>query len=95
MNLGNIIGVALCLAAATFGFSAHAGDDHRKASRDHRQLGSGMQAVAVAPQAGEPGHGWQYFRDARGGWAVVISPNGEYYYSRGKGLALVYKASAA
>lgn len=94
MNLGNTIGVALCLAAATVGFSSHAGDDHSKASRDPRHLGSGMQVVAVAAQAGEPGHGWQYFRDARGGRAIVISPHGEYYYSRGRGLALVYKASA-
>jgi len=95
MNLGNTIGVALCLAAGMVSFSSHAGDEHRKASRDDRRLGSGMQAVAVAAQAGEPGHGWQYFRDARGGRAVVISPHGDYYYSRGKGLALVYKASAA
>jgi hypothetical protein len=95
MNLGNTMGVVLCLAAATVGFSSHAGDDRRKSARDHRQPASGMQAVAVAAQAGEPGHGWQYFRDARGGRAVVISPNGDYYYSRGKGLALVYKASTA
>lgn len=95
MNLGNTIGVALCLAAATIGFSSHAGDDHRKSAPDDLRLGSGMQAVAVAAQAGEPGHGWQYFRDARGGRAVVISPSGEYYYSRGKGLALVYKTGAA
>jgi hypothetical protein len=53
-----------------------------------------MQAVAVASQAGEPGHGWQYFRDARRGRAVVISPDGDYYYSRGEGLALVHKAGA-
>ena len=95
MNLGKTIGVALCLAAAAFGFSSHADDDQRKASRAHRQLGSGMQAVAIAAQAGEPGHGWQYFRDARGGRAVVISPGGDYYYSAGKGLALRYRAGSA
>lgn len=94
MKLGNVRGVALGLAAATIGLSSHAGD-HRKASRDHRPQGPGLQAVAVAPQAGEPGHGWQYFRDARGGRAVVISPGGDYYYSQGKGLALVYRARAA
>jgi hypothetical protein len=94
MNLGNTMGLALCLAAATTGFPSHA-DDHRPASRDHRRLGSGMQAVAVAAQAGEPGHGWQYFRDARGGRAVVISPGGDYYYSQGRGLSLVYRSRAA
>jgi hypothetical protein len=93
MKLSNI-GVALAIAAATIGLAANAGD-HRKAPKDHRQAASGMQAVAVAPQAGEPGHGWQYFSDARQARAVVISPNGDYYYSRGKGLRLVYKSAPA
>ena len=52
-----------------------------------------MQVVAVSPKAGEPGHGWQYFSDARKARAVVISPNGDYYYSRGDGLQLVYKSA--
>jgi hypothetical protein len=91
MKFSNI-GVALGIAAATMGFAAHAGD-HRKASKDHRQAASGMQAVAVSPKAGEPGHGWQYFSDARKARAVVISPNGDYYYSRGDGLQLVYKSA--
>jgi hypothetical protein len=63
MKFSNI-GVALGIAAATMGLAAHAGDD-RKASKDHRQAASGMQAVAVSPKAGEPGHGWQYFSDSR------------------------------
>lgn len=86
------IGVALGIAAATIGLAAQAGD-HRKASKDHRQAASGMRAVAVSPQAGEPGHGWQYFTDVRRARAVVISPNGDYYYSRGHGLQLVYKSA--
>ena len=52
-----------------------------------------MKAVAVSPKAGEPGHGWQYFSDARKARAVVISPNGDYYYSRGDGLQLAYKSA--
>lgn len=91
MKLSNI-GVALGVAAATIGLAAQAGD-HRKASKDHRQAASGMQAVAVSPKAGEPGHGWQYFSDARQARAVVISPNGDYYHSRGHGLQLVYKSA--
>lgn len=93
MNLSRI-GVVLGMAAATMGFAAHA-DDHRQASKEHRQPASGMQAVAVSPRAGEPGHGWQYFSDARKLRAVVISPNGDYYYSRGEGLQLVFKAMPA
>ena len=46
-------------------------------------------------RAGEPGHGWQYFSDVRRHRAVVISPDGDYYYSRGKGLELVFKASGS
>jgi hypothetical protein len=91
MKLNNI-GVALGIAAAAIGPAAHAGD-HHKASKDHRQAASGMLAVAVSPQAGEPGNGWQYFTDVRQARAVVISPNGDYFYSRGDGLQLVYKSA--
>lgn len=91
MKLSNI-GLALGLATATIGLAAHAGD-RRKALQEDRNTAVGMQVVAIAPQAGEPGHGWQYFSDARQGRAVVISPNGDYYYSRGHGLQLVYKSA--
>ena len=90
----SIFGVALCLAAAVTSIPSFAGD-HRKGSRDHRHPGSAMRVVTVAANAGEPGHGWRYFSDARRARAVVISPGGDYYYSHGEGLELVYKASAA
>ena len=93
MKLSNI-GVALGLAAATIGVSSHAGD-HRRGSKDHPRAAAGMQAVAVAPKVGEPGHRWQYFSDARKVRAVVISPNGDYYYSHGEGLQLVFKSTTA
>lgn len=93
MNLGNI-GLTLAIVVATIGATAHAGE-HRKAAKEDRRAAAGMQAVAIAPQAGEPGHGWQYFSDPRQARAVVISPNGDYYYSRGKGLRLVFKSAAA
>jgi len=93
MNLSNI-GVALCIAAAVTSISAYAGD-HRKESRDDRHHASAMQAVTVAAKVGEPGHRWRYFSDSLRNRAVVISPSGDYYYSRGKGLELVFKASAA
>lgn len=93
MKLSNI-GVAIAIAAATIGLAANAGD-HRRASKDSRHPASGMQVVAVSPKASEPGHGWQYFSDARKARAVVISPNGDYYYSRGEGLQLVFKSTPA
>lgn len=85
------IALALTLAAALPGIAAQAGE-HRKDSRDARHADRGMQVVAVSPATGEPGHGWQYFSDAHKARAVVISPNGDYYYSQGKGLRLVHKA---
>jgi hypothetical protein len=93
MNFFNI-GVALCLTAAATSFASYAGE-HRKESRDERHQAPNMQAVAVAVENGELGHGWQYFSDARGSRAVVISPSGDYYYSHGEGLQLVFKASRA
>lgn len=88
------IGVTLTLAAAVVGASSHAGD-HRRESKDRRQAAVGMQAIAVSARPGEPGHGWQYFSDARKARAVVISPSGDYYLSQGEGLQLVFRRSAA
>lgn len=49
----------------------------------------GMQAVANNAAAATPGHGWRYFTDPVASRAVVISPQGDYYYSRGKGLSWI------
>ena len=49
----------------------------------------GMQPVPHNAGPGERGHGWQYFSDPTARRAVVISPQGDYYYSRGKGLRWV------
>ncbi len=93
MKLSNI-GVTLTLATALVGISSYAGD-HRGESKDRRHAAAGMQAIAVSAQPGEPGHGWRYFSDARKARAVVISPNGDYYYSRGDGLQLVFRGTAS
>ena len=60
----------------------HASDQRTADGFDH-----GMQTVSndAAPDA--PGYGWRYFTDQGALRAVVISPQGDYYYSnRGKGL---------
>jgi len=49
----------------------------------------GMQAVLTAVGPGQPGDGWLYFSDPAAGRAVVITPQGDYFLSRGKGLRLV------
>ena len=56
----------------------------------HVRDGDALQAVvphSAAPEA--PGYGWRYFSDPATRRAVVISPQGDYYYSRGKGLRWV------
>ena len=86
--VGFVVAAALPLVAAQ-------ASEHRRTTKDAPGAAKGMQRVLVSPAAGEPGHGWQYFSDARQARAVVISPRGDYYYSRGNGLRLVYKASTA
>jgi len=68
---------AIAVLTATISTPILAGD---------REHGHGMQVVAnnAAPDA--PGYGWRYFSDPVARRAVVISPQGDYYYSRGKGL---------
>lgn len=45
-----------------------------------------MQVVSHDAEPAAPGYGWRYFSDPAARRAVVISPQGDYYYSRGKGL---------
>lgn len=92
MHLSNVL-VVLCLAAGMTSFSSYSGS--RKESPVNRKTESGMHAVAVHPKVGSPGRGWRYFTDVRDGRAVVISPRGNYYYSQGEGLKLVYKSAVA
>ena len=64
---------------------------HRHALVAKRNL-QDMQTVPTRVSAQEPGHGWQYFSDPATQHAVVISPQGDYYFSRGKGLQWVAAA---
>ena len=90
----NMIATVLGVTAAMMSVPSLADDSrHESAKRDRNY--SGMQAVAVVTTSGEPGHGWQYFVDGRKHRAVVISPEGAYYYSRGRGLDLVFEPGAA
>ncbi|TXC62059.1 hypothetical protein FSC37_23005 [Piscinibacter aquaticus] len=92
MKLINIA-VALTVSAALPLVAAQAGE-HRHAPKQTREEPKGMQVVAVSPAPGEPGHGWQYFSDRREARAVVISPGGDYYFSRGHGLEKVFESGA-
>jgi ABC-type Zn2+ transport system substrate-binding protein/surface adhesin len=48
-----------------------------------------LDVVDNAAAAGERAYGWRYFSDPAAQRAVVISPEGDYYYSQGKGLRWV------
>lgn len=85
----------LAMLAATISTPVLAGDrEHvaqgdRKHATDKRMTDGfdhGMQAVPHSALPDTPGYGWRYFSDPAARRAVVISPQGDYYYSRGKGL---------
>ena len=63
--------------------------DERAPARLPRGYDRGMKEVPAQAGPGEPGHGWRYFADTEARRAVVISPQGEYFHSSGKGLHLV------
>ncbi len=89
----------LALLTATIGTPALAASHSHKHQRaqpvsapaddgyDH-----GMQTVPHSAAPKQPGHGWQYFSDPATLRAVVISPQGDYYLSRGRGLRWVAAA---
>lgn len=93
MNTTALISTALLasfvsapLLAGQHGESHERQAAQRRAPASERSL-QDMRAVPT-PQATpqEAGHGWQYFSDPATHHAVVISPQGDYYFSRGKGL---------
>lgn len=87
-SVGAVLGVALAMTGIL-----SCTDDRRDGATSNLRQDSGMQAVSIGTRLGEPGYGWRYFTDAREGRAVVISPGGDYYYSHGEGLELVFKAT--
>ncbi|MFO1181194.1 hypothetical protein [Ottowia sp.] len=89
----------IAVLGAALGAPAWAGDHHHKRERQPQasapaQTGydHGMQVVAHSAGPGQPGHGWQYFSDPNAQRAVVISPQGDYYLSQGRGLRWVAAA---
>lgn len=87
------VALVLAVAAALTSMSSYA-DDHCKDARDSPRVGSGMQAIANDATVGQAGYRWSYFADARKGRGVVISPGGDYFYSDGDELTLVFKGPA-
>lgn len=73
------------------------GDDHERAKLATNVSGydHGMQPVSNPASANERAHGWRYFSDPATDRAVVISPQGDYYLSRGRGLHWVAGAQTS
>ncbi len=95
--------LAASILAAAAGSTAFAGDHDRDHRQQHRQVAAargadafdyGMQAVPNNATPAERAHGWRYFSDPKAHRAVVISPQGDYYLSEGKGLRLMTAARA-
>ena len=55
-----------------------------KAHRRHQRIDA--KEVLNLNQPEQPAFGWHYFSDPRAVHAVVISPVGEYFLSRGQGM---------
>lgn len=79
----------LAILAASASTTLLAAD--RGPARSARAIGydHAMKEIPNAAQPGERAHGWRYFSDPQAPRAVVISPQGDYYLSRGKGLRWV------
>jgi len=86
---------SIALMTAAISTPLLAGDREHDQHRDRQQttekraqdgFDHGMQTVVHDAAADAPGYGWRYFSDPATSRAVVISPQGDYYYSRGKGL---------
>lgn len=89
---------AIAVLAAAIGTPALAADrdrDHsqerlpRAETRSGNGADQGMQAVPNNAGSQDRAQGWRYFSDPQARRAVVISPQGDYYLSLGKGLRWV------
>ena len=92
-----IASIALLAAVGSSPLMAGDRDHERRSDREHvtdmRALrNDAMQEVANNAQPGTRAHGWRYFTDPAARRAVVIGPDGHYYFSRGKGLRWVAAA---
>lgn len=88
----------LALLTAAVSANAVAEDrapDAQRARKDTKEIRAadgydhGMHTVPHNAAPNAPGYGWRYFSDPVTRRAVVISPQGDYYFSRGKGLRWV------
>ncbi|MBK7060198.1 MAG: hypothetical protein IPI03_23280 [Rubrivivax sp.] len=75
---------AVTIVTALVSGVAVAGSAQAK-SGDHKRASPVLQVVSNTSLPGQASYGWQYFSNSRAAHAVVISPSGEYFLSRGNG----------
>lgn len=76
---------AITIATALVSGVAVAGSAQAK-SGGHKKASPVLQVVSNTSLPGQSSYAWQYFSNPRAAHAVVISPSGEYFLSRGDGL---------
>jgi hypothetical protein len=88
--------LALCSIRARRSVAVVRAQQHRRGARSCSRHGGRLFARWRPSQGVEaPSSRDDYFFDAREARAVVISPSGDYYYSRGERLQLVLNSTAA
>lgn len=80
---------AIAILAASASTALLAADPQDGRAVRTRSDNHAMQVVQNNAAEGNRAHGWRYFSDPQARRAVVISPQGDYYLSRGKGLRWV------
>lgn len=75
---------AITIATALVSAVVVAGSAQAK-SGDHKRASPVLQVVSNTSLPGQASYGWQYFSSPRAAHAIVISPAGEYFLSRGNG----------
>lgn len=81
-----IAGAAVLASGA--GVASAARSEHGSARSHERHAAradAALREVSNASLPDQASYGWQYFSDPRAVRAVVISPSGEYFLSRGDG----------
>ena len=68
----------------------------QRASATHLAVNDsgGMRPVPNSAGPGQPGDGWNYYSDVAARRAVVISPGGDFYFNKGKGLKQITGAGS-
>jgi hypothetical protein len=86
--------LSIIAATAVFASATATAQPQQKHPGGHHRANPVLQTVPNSSQPSDAAYGWQYFSDPHAARAVIISPSGEYFLSKGKGLRQITGASA-